>query len=64
MNTNQTDAYDWVCRIIETCTHQFHFDAVERLVILYGEYYKDEEGRYKLEIIAAQKFNAIHNILT
>ena len=63
MNTNQQEAYDWICRIIDTCTHQFHFDAVERLVVLYKEIYKDADGTYELEMIAAKKFNAIHNIL-
>ncbi len=64
MNTNQTEAYEWICRIIETCNHQFHFEAVERLVILYGEIYKDSKGTYALEMISAKKFNEIHNILT
>ncbi|MFY8160843.1 MAG: hypothetical protein ACOVNU_05895 [Candidatus Kapaibacteriota bacterium] len=63
MNTNQTEAYDWICRIIDTCTHQFHFDAIDRLVTLYSEIYKDDESIYSLKMIAAQKYNAIHNIL-
>ena len=62
--THQTEAYEWICRIIDTCTNQFHFDAVERLVSLYYNNFKDVEGTYKLEMIAAQKYNAIHNILS
>jgi hypothetical protein len=63
MNTNQTEAYEWICRIIDTCNHQFHFDAVDRLVTLYYEFYKDYESTKSLKMIAAQKYNAIHNIL-
>jgi hypothetical protein len=63
MNTNQTEAYEWICRIIDTCNHQFHFEAVDRLVTLYFEFYKDNESTDLLRIIAAQKYNEIHTIL-
>lgn len=62
-NTNQTEAFEWICRIIDTCNHQFHFDAVDRLVTLYSEFYKDIEGTFDLRMLAAQKYNAIHSIL-
>ena len=62
--THQTEAYEWICRIIDTCVHQFHFDAVERLISFYKDIYKDDKGKFELEMIAAKKYNSIHNILS
>jgi|LauGreSBDMM110SN_4_FD.fasta_scaffold113948_2 hypothetical protein len=61
--TKQTEAHAWICRIIDTCNHQFHFEAVENLISLYRDIYRDIEGTFELRIISAKKFNEIHKIL-
>jgi hypothetical protein len=61
--TNQTEAYQWICRIIDTCNHQFHFEAIERLITFYKDIYKDIEGTFELSMLSAKKYNEIHNIL-
>ena len=55
--------YDWIKRIIETCTNNFHFEAVDRLIELFYEKYQDEKRRTELEHLRTIKWNEIHNIL-
>lgn len=55
--------FDWVSNIIDTCTHDFHFDAVDRLIELYFERTKNEENRFELEYRKTRKWNDIHMIL-
>lgn len=56
-------AYEWICRIIETCNNQFHFDGIDRLIELFGENFKDENKVVLLKNIRNQKFAEVHNIL-
>ena len=55
--------YDWVCRIIDTCSNDFHFEAVDRLIELFYEREKDEGKKLELEIRKKDKWNQIHFIL-
>lgn len=55
--------YDWVSRIIATCTHDFHFEAVDRLIDLYFEREKDEAKQTELKMLKKIKWDEIHNIL-
>lgn len=56
-------AFDWICRIIETCVNQFHFDGVDRLIELFMDNFKDEQRTMILKDLRHQKFNEVHNIL-
>jgi len=55
--------YDWIVRIIETCTNNFHFEAVDRLIELFYEKYQDEKRKIELEHLRTIKWNEIHNTL-
>lgn len=56
--------FDWVSRIIDNCTHDFHFDAVDRLIDLYYERVKDEPKYLELKLMKKVKWDEIHNILS
>jgi hypothetical protein len=55
--------YDWVAKIISTCTHDFHFEAVDRLLELYYEREKDDVKLTELRMLKKIKWDEIHNIL-
>lgn len=55
--------YDWICRIIDTCNHDFHFEAVDRLIALFYEREKDEAKMLELQIRKQDKWNQIHYII-
>lgn len=55
--------YDWMCRIIDTCYHDFHFEAIDRLIDLYFEREKDEQKRTELLMRKKKKWDEIHFIL-
>ena len=55
--------YDWVAKIISTCTHDFHFEAVDKLIDLYYEREKDEAKQTELKMLKKIKWDEIHNIL-
>ena len=55
--------YEWIIRIIETCNNDFHFEAVDKLILLFFEKYQDEAKKLELEILRTNKWNEIHHIL-
>ena len=63
MESKNLQYYDWVCKIIETCYHDFHFEAVDNLINLYYEKFKDEDKKVELEMLRTRKWNQIHTIL-
>lgn len=63
MENRNSNLFEWISKIIETCYHDVHFEAVERLIILYYEREKDESKRNDLEMLKVQKWNDIHFIL-
>jgi hypothetical protein len=62
MERNDT-IYDWVAKIISTCTHDFHFEAVDRLLELYYEREKDDIRLTELRMLKKIKWDEIHDIL-
>lgn len=56
-------SYEWITRIIETCNNNFHFEAVDRLIDLFYEKYKDEKRKTELEHLRIIKWNEIHGVL-
>jgi hypothetical protein len=57
------DIYNWILRIIETCNNTFHFEAVDKLIDLFYEKYKDEKLTEDLKLRRIRMWNEIHNIL-
>lgn len=55
--------YDWVAKIISTCTNDFHFEAVDKLIELYYEREKDDKKHTELRMLKKIKWDEIHNIL-
>lgn len=57
------EIYTWIMKIISTCNNQFHFEAVDRLIDLFDEKYKEEKMTNELKYSRTIKWNEIHNIL-
>ena len=57
------DKFEWISKIIDTCTNDFHFEAVDRLIILLYEIEKDDSQKTELENLRIKKWNEIHVIL-
>jgi hypothetical protein len=57
------DRFEWICKIIESSTNQFHLEGAKRLIELLYELDKDEKQKDELELLRIQKWNDIHRIL-
>lgn len=55
--------FDWISVIIASCTDDFHFEAVDKLVELFYERTKDENLTSELRLKRALKWNEIHGIV-
>ena len=55
--------FTWVAKIIETCTHDFHFDGVDNLIELFYEREKNEDLHTGLKLLRKAKWDEIHGIL-
>ena len=45
MENRNSNLFEWISKIIDTCYHDFHFEAVDRLISLYFEREKNDEKR-------------------
>lgn len=54
---------DWIKKIIESSNNTFHFEAVDRLIILFYEKYLDGSMRTDLQEKRETKWNQVHDIL-
>jgi hypothetical protein len=64
MSTNiNTNIKEWIIKIIESCKDDFQFEAVDRLIALHQERFKNEEEFLELSIKRAEKWNLIHGII-
>jgi len=57
------DRFEWISKIIESSTNQFHLEGAKRLIELLYELDKDEKQKDELELLRIQKWNDIHRIL-
>ncbi len=55
--------FDWITVIISSCTDDFHFEAVDKLIDLYQERTKDKEHTIELRHLRTLKWNDIHGII-
>jgi hypothetical protein len=58
------EKFIWIKKIIETCTNDFHFMAVDKLIELFYELDKDDSLKEELIATRNKKWNKIHFILT
>ena len=63
MNKESIDRFQWISKIIESSTNQFHLEGAKRLIELLFELDKDEKQRDDLELLRIQKWKDIHRIL-
>jgi len=63
MENRNLNLFEWISKVINTCDHDFHFEAVDRLISLYFEREKNDEKRDELELLKVKKWNEIHTIL-
>jgi hypothetical protein len=57
------EVYDWIVKIINTCTDDFHFDCVDKLIDLFYVRFGDADKRDDLIMIRSKKWNETHAIL-
>jgi len=62
-NQNRKNLFEWISRIIDTCNHDFHFEAVDKLIELFFDRTKDEEKKTELLMLRQRKWNDIHYLL-
>jgi hypothetical protein len=55
---------DWISKIIDSCTDDFQFEAVDKLIELHYERFKNEAEKIELSLQRANKWNAIHYIIS
>jgi hypothetical protein len=63
INMDKNGIYTWILKIIDTCSNDFHFEAVDKLIELFKEKEKDESLTDDLKLARIQKWNEIHTIL-
>jgi hypothetical protein len=54
------DRFEWIKKIIDSSTNQFHLEGAKRLIELLYELDKDEKQKDELELLRIQKWNDIH----
>jgi hypothetical protein len=59
----ETNIKSWVMKIIDSCKDDFQFEAVDRLIALHYEKFKNEEEFLELSVTRARKWNDIHGII-
>ena len=62
-NTMNTNIKEWIIKIIESCKDDFQFEAVDRLIALHQERFKNEDEFLELSHKRAEKWNLIHAIV-
>lgn len=59
----KTELFDWIIKIIESCTDDFHFEGADRVIELFNDKFKDEEMYFELKMSRTEKWNQIHAIV-
>jgi hypothetical protein len=60
MITEPDTTFDWIVRIIDTCTHDFHFMSVDNLIELYYLKTANEDKYIDLQLLRIQKYKQVH----
>jgi hypothetical protein len=59
----QQDIHQWISSIINSCTDDFHFEGVDKLIEIFNEKFKNESLTIDLQTQRAIKWNDIHAIV-
>jgi hypothetical protein len=59
----ELESYEWICRIIGTCNNTFHFEAVQNLIELHYQNFKNEDLKVELGLLKSNKWKEVHNVL-
>jgi hypothetical protein len=57
------DSFNWLSKIVLSCTDTFQFDCVDVLISLFDAKYNDEHLTTELKKLRREKFFKVHNIL-
>jgi len=57
------ELFNWLSAIIDSCTDDFHFEAIDKLIELYSEKVKDQDLVTDLKNLRSKKWNDIHGIV-
>jgi hypothetical protein len=58
-----TEIFNWIAAIINSCTDDFHFEAVDKLIEIFDAKFNNEELSLDLKTLRAVKWNDIHGII-
>ncbi len=61
--TESIRSEQWILKIIDSCTDDFHFESVDKLIELYNEKFKLQRIADGLKFRRETKWNEIHHIL-
>lgn len=61
--TAQQTHYNWIQNIIDSCEHDFHFEAVDKIIELYHQKYNDEATTNALKEERKEHWNNTHAII-
>ena len=53
------EVYDWIRKIISTCSTEFHFIAVDKIIALFYEKYLDGQLRTELTKMRDETYSKI-----
>jgi len=57
------ESFEWIAKIIMTCSNDFHFQAIDNLIDIQYKIFKNETHKSDLEHLRVTKWNEIHVIL-
>lgn len=57
------EIHDWIVKIIQSSNNTFHFEAVDKLIILFTEKFQDLDLSLELSKKREIRWNEIHDIL-
>jgi hypothetical protein len=60
---DKKEIYEWLEKVIKTCSNDFHFEGIDRLIELFYDKFKDEAMTNELKLLRMQVWNDIHLIL-
>ena len=58
-----TEIFNWIAAIINSCTDDFHFEAVDKLIEIFDAKFNNEDLSLELKTLRAVKWNDIHGII-
>lgn len=58
--------YDWIIKVLGTCTNTFHFSCIDNLIDLYNTKHTDCGKELSIQLLYEReiKYKLVHGILT